>query len=247
MKEINIPSLTSKALPGDAGSPRHCLLIVDDDIPHCEQISQSVSGLDLALEKVNSLDALGQAIHEACPDVVILDPVLGDYQALTQYQSLHYYPRPSLVVCTSDRGEEIRIQCAQAGVDYLLYKPIVAEEIPLLIENLLGRQGEGMLDDLWRLDPLRWKLHPPQGEAISLAYREMLILLSLSYTPGTAVSREKLVEVLGLNPECFDMRRMEILMRRLRKKMTDSNDVPPPLSTVHGIGYAFTAPIRVIT
>ncbi|WP_404414615.1 winged helix-turn-helix domain-containing protein [Vreelandella aquamarina] len=247
MNEINIPSLTARVLRCDAGSAQRSLLIVDDDIPHCEQVSQSLSGLDLALVKVNSLDTLGQAVYETCPDVVILDPVLGGYQALTQYQSIQYFPRPSLVVCTSDRGEEMRIQCAQAGVDYLLYKPIVNQEIPLLIENLLGRQGEGLQVDLWRLDPLRWKLYPPQGEAISLAYREMLILLSLSHTPGIAVSREKLVEVLGLNPECFDMRRMEILMRRLRKKITQSNDVPLPLSTVHGIGYAFNGPIRVIT
>jgi DNA-binding response OmpR family regulator len=55
-----------------------------------------------------------------------------------------------------------------------------------------------------------------------------------------------LVQSLGHNPETYDFRRMEILVRRLRNKTRDALGCDLPLATVQKIGYAFTSPIEIM-
>jgi DNA-binding response OmpR family regulator len=54
-----------------------------------------------------------------------------------------------------------------------------------------------------------------------------------------------LITALGQNPEIYDPRRMEIMVRRLRNKAKETVGYELPLETAHRKGYAFTAPITV--
>ena len=80
---------------------------------------------------------------------------------------------------------------------------------------------------------------------IKLTYSETLLLQRLTRAPGQAVSRRDLVLSLGHDPDSYDYRRMEILVRRLRNKIKEVLGSELPLDTVHKIGYAFTAAIEV--
>jgi DNA-binding response OmpR family regulator len=66
----------------------------------------------------------------------------------------------------------------------------------------------------------------------------------LVQSPGLPVERNTLVQALGENPDLYDPRRMEILIRRLRVKAREALGYELPLDTVHRVGYAFTAPIQ---
>lgn len=72
-----------------------------------------------------------------------------------------------------------------------------------------------------------------------------MLLLRLAQSSGQAVAREDLATCLGHNPEHYDYRRLEILVRRLRKKAQEVWGQPLPLETAHRQGYAFTASIQV--
>ena len=71
------------------------------------------------------------------------------------------------------------------------------------------------------------------------------LFMGPAFPPDTAVSRRQIIERLGERPDCYDLRRMEILVRRLRHKVEAQLAQPLPLETVHGIGYAFVANIRI--
>jgi len=68
----------------------------------------------------------------------------------------------------------------------------------------------------------------------------------LAAAPGKAVARDALVVGLGQDPDSYDPRRMEILMRRLRVKALATLGQALPVATVHRQGYAFTALIQVV-
>ena len=228
-----------------AGSP-HRILIADSGPDHCARVLDALETDGATLHLVSSAVDLAAQLAEAPPDVVLLDPGFAEGRALALYHEHAQEPRPGLVVCTADRSVEMRMACAEAGADHLIYKPILQEELPLLIDNLLYRLNGEQQPDQWGLDSLRWVLHTPQGAQVSLTYREMLIVNALASSPGRVISRDDLIETLGFNPADYDVRRLEILVRRLRSKVTDETEASLPITTVHGIGYAFTAPVRLI-
>jgi DNA-binding response OmpR family regulator len=59
--------------------------------------------------------------------------------------------------------------------------------------------------------------------------------------PGAPVEREALVASLGHKPDYYDARRMEVMVRRLRKKIEQLGDDTLPVDTVYGRGFVFTA------
>ncbi|WP_445003260.1 response regulator transcription factor [Halomonas mongoliensis] len=236
-------------LPGQeeaSSGTTHRILIADGDITDAESLCRGLEAEGAALQPVSNDAELAEQLATAPPDVVLLDPDFAEGQGLDLYREHCSEPRPGLVVCTRDRSADMRVACAEAGADHLVYKPLVPEELPLLIGNLLYRlRGESPADQ-WSLDRLRWVLMAPDSAPISLTYREMVILDALSGSPGRVTPRESLVEVLGFDPADYDPRRLEILIRRLRSKVASHTSQSLPLTTVHGIGYAFTAPIHLM-
>lgn len=226
--------------------PLHRILVADSDAEHFATVRDTLQTEGTTLRLVSSSEELTVRMATERPDVVILDPGFAEGRALAIYREHCREPRPGLVVCTADRSAEMRLACAEAGADHLVYKPVLAEELPLLIDNLLYRLNGEQQADQWVLDSLRWVLHPPQGGKISLTYREMLILDALACSPGRVIPRDMLIETLGFNPADYDIRRLEILVRRLRSKVADATELSLPITTVHGTGYAFTAPVRLI-
>jgi two-component system OmpR family response regulator len=60
---------------------------------------------------------------------------------------------------------------------------------------------------------------------------------------GVAVKRQTIIQSLGFAPDAYDMRRLEAMVSRLRKKIEDSALSYFPLTTVYGVGYAFNEDI----
>ncbi|MEB3224167.1 MAG: winged helix-turn-helix domain-containing protein, partial [Candidatus Sericytochromatia bacterium] len=126
------------------------------------------------------------------------------------------------------------------GADLYLVKPVALEELCLLIKNLMSRLGEATTSHReWVLNKLSWTLQAPNGSQVELTRSEMTLLSELATADGQAVSRDQIVRQLGHQPETYDWRRMEIMARRLRNKVSDTMGCELPLKTVHRFGYAF--------
>lgn len=177
-------------------------------------------------------------------DIIVLDLGLPDGDGLVWLRT-----RPGLrekgVIMTTARGEgSSRVAGVRAGADVYLVKPVQLEELSALVRNLLHRLNR--LDQpSWTLDTQSWNLLSPQGQAVKLTHSEQILLIELARSPGSSVARETLITALGQNPEIYDPRRMEIMVRRLRNKAKETLGFELPLGTAHRKGYAFTAPISL--
>ena len=63
---------------------------------------------------------------------------------------------------------------------------------------------------------------------------------------GETLSREEIIRALGGRPDVYDERRLEVLVRRFRRKITDAGFDKFPLVTVYGQGYAFNERLELL-
>lgn len=183
------------------------------------------------------------AAHEV--DVLLLDLGLPDGDGVQWLKGRSDLMNKGVIITTARSDALSRVSGIRAGADVYLVKPVLPEEIVLLVHNLM-RRLRGQASSAWSLDSTGWRLLTPDGHALKLTHSEHAVLQRLAQSSGHAVSREDLAASLGHNPEHYDYRRLEILIRRLRNKARDSLDIPLPLDTAHRQGYAFTATIQVV-
>lgn len=100
-------------------------------------------------------------------------------------------------------------------------------------------------NDAWLLAPETWMLTPPDCEPIGLNKAETTFLVTLAECAGQAVSRREMIAALGHDTDYFDSRRLDTMVSRLRIKVNKSSSVTLPVRSIHSVGYAFVAPIRL--
>lgn len=218
------------------------VLIVEDETPLREAM--------VTFLKMDGLDAVGVAtLHAATQwrstqsmDVMILDLGLPDGDALKWLES-HPVGDAGLVICSARGHPQERIAGMQSGADAYLVKPVQLEELSLLVQKLLKRLP-APTENTWTLDTVNWTLAAPSGRMLKLTHSEARVIQMLAQSPGAAVTKNDIVIALGQQPATYDMRRMEILIRRLRNKAREHLGTELPLETAHRLGYAFTAPVQ---
>ena len=220
------------------------VLVVEDETALCEATVAYLRLEGFNAAGVGSLAAADRLLQLQNFDLLVLDLGLPDGDA-RQWLLQHDELLDKGIIMTTARGERSeRVAGVQAGADCYLVKPVNLDELVGLARNLLRRLRQDPPQD-WRLDSLKWTLQAPDGRLIKLTHSELVILSALAQLAGVAVPRDELARALGHDPMVYDTRRLEILVRRLRGKVSDALGYPLPLETVHGQGYAFAAPIVI--
>jgi two-component system OmpR family response regulator len=198
----------------------------------------------LLAQGVGTLIDADTLIRQQAFDILLLDLGLPDGDGIEWLKKRNDLHNKGVIIVTARADGMSRVSGVKAGADVYLVKPVLTEEIVLLIHNLM-RRLRGQAAPAWRLNELSWQLASPDGLQLKLTHSERILLKRFSRSPGQTVSREELTISLGFNPDHYDFRRLETLIRRLRIKAENQFKVPLPLETAHGLGYAFTAEIQL--
>lgn len=228
----------------NSDTPQGRILIIEDEAPLRDAMMTFLRLDGFIVDGVGTLHAAKLWRASNAMDLMILDLGLPDGDAL-KWLETNPVGKAGLVISSARSLPQERIQGMKSGADAYLVKPVQLEELSLLLKNLLRRLKTPELT-AWSLDKVNWTLADPNGRTIKLTHSEALIIQMLSHSPGAAVSKKEIAFALGHQPESYDMRRMEILIRRLRNKARDNLGTELPLETAHRLGYAFTAPVKII-
>jgi len=219
------------------------ILIVEDDADYRDALCQIFNLEGFCADGVGSIAAFEAWLCTHQLDVLIVDRQLPDgdgLQALARYRQLA--DTPAIVLTALGQLPE-RIAGMDADADYYLVKPVVMDELIALLRRLRRRQGMAS-ENGWVIHSSRWRLGSPTGIEIPLTRREMALVSLFADQQGHTLSRQSLAVGLGEEAELFDPRRLEILIRRLRIKVEQATGDQLPLTTVYGLGFNFTQPLR---
>jgi DNA-binding response OmpR family regulator len=139
-------------------------------------------------------------------------------------------------------SETDRVVGLEQGADDYVTKPFSPRELVLRVESVLRRAGErttteqGRLEDGDLVVDLGRHEVTLGGTVLALTAREYDLLRFLLTHPGTAYSREELLQqVWGWS--FGDQSTVTVHVRRLREKVERDPTMPERLVTVWGVGY----------
>lgn len=189
-------------------------------------------------ESGNGADALevleNVSIHLIIADIMM--PKMDGYELTGELRSAKI-TIPVLMVTAKETLEDKR-KGFKAGADDYMVKPIDFEEMLLRVEALLRRSnlsGEHILaagDTTLDSDALTVSAG---GQVVTLPQKEFFLLHMLLSYPKKIFTRQTLMdEIWGYESET-DPRTVDVHIKRLREKFSDSKDFD--IETVRGLGY----------
>lgn len=234
-------------------SRRPRVLVVEDETGLREAI---VSYLSLDACVTAGVGTLAQAqawCAQNAFDVLVLDLGLPDGDGLAWLEASGLLGSRGVLILSARGSPPQRLAGLRAGADAYLVKPIPLEELALQIQRLYARIGTAATPQpdptplpAWELNSRTWVLVAPNGRGLLLKHAERQLLQVLMGPAGEVLSKERIIESQGADPESFDYRRIETLIRRLRIRCRDTLETELPIQTIYGRGLAFTEPANVI-
>ncbi len=231
--------------------------IVDDELGFREEIQDFLQLAGYGVRAFSGSRELYASLLGCGCDVVILDAGLPGEEGFSVLKTLQQLRPPVGVVMLAElyRSED-KVRGLQEGADAYLVKPVVQQEVLAVLASLLRRLRPGQAGSSapagervkrggetetrlsWSLSDDSWTLMGPHGKSVHLTAQERLFMLRLLQTSGEAVSREALVLALGEDVYDYDFHRLDALVSRLRRKVSDAG-ATLPLRAVRGKGYLF--------
>jgi len=218
------------------------ILIVDDDPKYRTFVSRGLSECGHACEIAEDGETALTILRRQSFDLMLLDVMLPGLQGWDVMDSMNAESiRVPVLWVTARDDVDDRVRGLRMGADDYIVKPFAFQELVARIEVCARRH---------RADPLRigdLTINPLRGQAtragdlLALTKSEMQLLLTLADAKGSPISREALLLKVWDTTIDPGTNVVEVLVRRLRKKLDQPYD-RPLVHTVRGEGYALYDP-----
>ncbi|MCK0096874.1 response regulator transcription factor [Yoonia sp. F2084L] len=227
------------------------IALVDDDRNILTSVSMTLEAEGFEVETYNDgLSAL-EAFNKRMPELAVLDIKMPRMDGMDLLQRLRQKTSMPVIFLTSKDDEIDEVLGLRMGADDYVKKPFSQRLLVERIRALLRRQdaiaGEEieetedtkvMVRGELVMDPLRhavkWK-----GKDVSLTVTEFLLLQALAQRPGFVKSRDQLMDVAYDDQVYVDDRTIDSHIKRLRKKMRNTDNEFSAIETLYGIGYRY--------
>ncbi|MGV1017415.1 MAG: response regulator transcription factor [Fluviibacter phosphoraccumulans] len=222
------------------------VLLVEDEIYFQETLTEILNAQGFEVIALETVAGFDQWYPRANIDLAVLDRTLPDGDGLEILRRIRESSSLPVVMLSGLGHVDDKVIGLEADADHYLVKPVDIRELLSIIKRLLRGKSQRLKKSCaWRLDINDWVLYSPYGIKIFLTHREFLLLQCFIRKKGDVVHRDNIIKALGFDPMVYDMRRLETLVSRLRKKVDQSTTEAFNFQTVYGNGYALHADINL--
>lgn len=235
------------------------ILIVDDDPAIRRLLRRSLEAEGFRVAEAEGARAALDRLRAGDVALVTLDLGLGDSDGFEAARAIRRLSDVPLVMVTG-RGDVIdRVVGLELGADDYIAKPFHPREVVARVRSVLRRSREGALDRggaaaAWasgalRFDglvarPERFELIGRDGRPLRLTSGEFKLLGAFLAHPKRALSRERLMDLLGGPAYAPFDRSIDNQVARLRHKIERDPARPRLIVTVRGVGYSLAAEVE---
>ncbi len=226
---------------------KETLLVVEDAPEVREMIALYLGNAGYDVVQTGSGRECLRLFEEHRPVAVILDIGLPDLDGLAVAASLRSRsPSIGIILVTVRDDDFDRVAGLETGADSYITKPVNMRVLLAQLRSLLRRRGAGDESSmvvnlgLFRADLLRRRIVDRGGEDVALTHGEFALLVGLIERRGQTVSRQDLFASLRRGPgaeEIGDLRTVDTLIARLRRKLEQNPNRPLLIQTVYAKGY----------
>lgn len=182
-----------------------------------------------------------EAVQRERPDLVVLDIMLPGVDGVELLRRIRERPELSaipVVMATAKGAEYDKVQSLDLGADYYLTKPFGVMELVSCVKAVLRRCQMQKPEHRLRAGGLELNLDEHtvtvDGQRVNLTYKEYELLRLFLSHPGTAYTRDRLMELVWGMDYCGESRTVDMHIRTLRQKLGKAG---AHITTVRGVGY----------
>ncbi len=233
-------------------SDSHHIIVVEDDEVTRAKLSGYLEAAGHRVSEAADGTTLRSIMERDLADLILLDINLPGEDGLDITRQLRSRSNVGIILVTGRTDDIDRIVGLEIGADDYVSKPFNPRELLARVKTLLRRvshdanQGlpvKRFADHLFDMRTRR--LRARNGETIPLTRAEFELLSAFVARPGMVLSRDRLLDQITHRSWDPNDRTIDVLVRRLRRKLEADPKLPEIIVTVHGEGYIFAAELEV--
>jgi two-component system OmpR family response regulator len=188
-------------------------------------------------------------------DMILLDVMLPGQNGFDLCRAVRQASDVPIIIVSARGDEADRLVGLELGADDYVPKPFSARELIARIRATLrrtrGQNGPAaqparalLTFSGWTVDPAARELISPDGAKVELSGAEFDLLLAFLSQPQRVIGRERLLELSRARLADASDRSIDVLVSRLRRKLSGVAGDAPVIRTVRGVGYMFAHPVQ---
>src|SRR3569833_2970890 len=234
------------------------VLLCDEDPAICALVSDYLRQNDFRVTSVSDGGQVIELINSEAIDILLMEPRLRGADGLRLARSLRDSSRLPIVMVSRRVEEADRVMALELGADDYVTKPFSPRELLARIRAVLRRArtesvAPGRDETLrayrfagWELNVKLHRLLSPYNAQVAISRGEFSLLSAFLASPQRVLTRNQLLDLSRLHStEVYD-RSIDVQILRLRRKIEADPSHPMLIRTERGLGYRFTAPVRVV-
>ena len=213
------------------------ILVIDDDKKLGNLLKSFLTEKGYLVDFVENTLIAKEKLFNIIFDLLILDVMLPKESGLSFASKLRASNNTPILMLSAMSAPRDRIKGLKTGVDEYLAKPFEPEELLLRIENVI-RRSQSIQQEIniikigfFSFD-VNKNILSKKNASIKLTVKETKVLLQLYKNLGNDVKREKLASDINVS-----IRTIDVLVKRIREKISFLPNSKNFLLTSRGIGY----------
>ena len=213
------------------------ILVIDDDKKLGNLLKSFLTEKGYLVDFVENTLIAKEKLLNIIFDLLILDVMLPKESGLSFASKLRASNNTPILMLSAMSAPRDRIKGLKTGVDEYLAKPFEPEELLLRIENVI-RRSQSIQQEIniikigfFSFD-VNKNILSKKNASIKLTVKETKVLLYLYKNLGNDVKREKLASDINVS-----IRTIDVLVKRIREKISCLPNSKNFLLTSRGIGY----------
>lgn len=220
------------------------VLVVEDDDLLRDIYGKALCEAGYSVRTAADAFAAQALLDEAPADLLLLDVGLPGLDGLSFARQLRRTGDMGLVIASQRDSADDRIAALELGCDDYMVKPLHLGELAARVQAVLRRRSPRRR---LALGPLTLDLDANAaiagGRELDFTRGEFCVLTLLAAADGKIVTRETLCRRVSRNPGDGDLRTVDALVSRIRKKLDGVPGAERLIATAPGFGYRLGVPV----